>query len=150
MHMPDLDTIRSWQGATMVDPDSDKIGTIESIYVDDQTGQPEWALVNTGLFGTKSSFVPLAQASSSGDQVQVPYQKQLVKDAPRIDPDQHLSEAEEQQLWAHYGLDYGSGYAAVRDGDGIYDDVQNNAVDRDTSGPTTDEAMTRSEEELRV
>jgi uncharacterized protein (TIGR02271 family) len=151
MHMPDIDTVRSWQGATMVDRDGDKIGTIESIYVDDQTGQPEWALVNTGLFGTKSSFVPLAQAAATGDQVQVPYQKQLVKDAPRIDPDQHLSESEEQQLWRHYGLDYGttSGYED-RDGDGVDDDVQDTAVGRDVSGPTTDDAMTRSEEELRV
>src|SRR5215213_8507912 len=152
MHMPDLDTVRSWQGATMVDTDGDKIGTIESIYLDDQTGEPEWALVNTGLFGTKSSFVPLAQAASSGDQVQVPYDKQLVKDAPRVDTDQHLSEAEEQELWTHYGLDYGSGYSdtADRDGDGIYDQVQDTAVGRDTSGPTTDQAMTRSEEELQV
>jgi stress response protein YsnF len=153
MHMPDIDTVRSWQGATMVDADGDKIGTIESIYLDDETGEPEWALVNTGLFGTKSSFVPLAQASSSGDQVQVPYDKQLVKDAPRVDPDQHLSETEEQQLWRHYGLDYDSGYTtdtADRDRDGVYDRVQDSAVGRDTSGPTTDDAMTRSEEELRV
>jgi uncharacterized protein (TIGR02271 family) len=153
MHMPDIDTVRSWQGATMVDADGAKIGTVESIYVDDQTGEPEWALVNTGLFGTKSSFVPLAQAASSGDQVQVPYDKQLVKDAPRVDTDQHLSEAEEQQLWRHYGLDYDSGYTtdtADRDRDGVYDDVQDGAVGRDTSGPTTDDAMTRSEEELRV
>jgi uncharacterized protein (TIGR02271 family) len=148
--MPDVDTVRGWQGATMVDRDGGKIGTIESIYVDDQTGEPEWALVNTGLFGTKSSFVPLAQASRSGDQVQVPYEKQLVKDAPRVDPDQHLSEAEEQQLWRHYGLDYDSGYTTDRDDDGVYDRVQATAVGRDTSGPTTDQAMTRSEEELRV
>jgi uncharacterized protein (TIGR02271 family) len=150
MHMPDIDTVRSWQGATMVDRDGDKVGTVESIYVDDQTGEPEWALVNTGLFGTKSSFVPLAQASGSGDQVQVPYHKQLVKDAPRVDTDQHLSEAEEQELWRHYGLDYDSEYTTDRDGDGVYDHVQDTAVGRDTSGPTTDDAMTRSEEELRV
>jgi uncharacterized protein (TIGR02271 family) len=153
MHMPDIDTVRSWQGATMVDADGDKIGTIDAIYLDDETGEPEWALVNTGLFGTKSSFVPLAQAASSGDQVQVPYEKQLVKDAPRVDTDQHLSEAEEQELWRHYGLDYDSGYTtdtADRDRDGVYDDVQDSAVGRDTSGPTTDDAMTRSEEELQV
>ena len=149
--MPDIDTVQSWQGRTMADADGDKIGNIESIYVDDQTGEPEWALVNTGLFGAKSTFVPLAQAAPTGDQVQVPYQKQLVKDAPRIDPDQHLSESEEQQLWRHYGLDYAttSGYED-RDGDGVYDDVQDTAVGHDTSGPTTDDAMTRSEEELRV
>jgi uncharacterized protein (TIGR02271 family) len=155
--MPDIDTVRSWQGRTMVDGDGDRIGTIDSIYVDDQTGEPEWALVNTGLFGAKSTFVPLAQANPSGDQVQVPYDKQLVKDAPKMDPDQHLSEAEEQQLWRHYGLDYGSGYAAARTtGDAGYVDTERTTYDgrdtvgRDVSGPTTDDAMTRSEEELQV
>jgi uncharacterized protein (TIGR02271 family) len=142
MHMPDIDTVRSWQGAAMVDPGGDKIGTVESIYVDDQTGEPEWALVNTGLFGTKSSFVPLAQAFQSDNDVIVPYDKQLVRDAPRVDPDQHLSEGEERQLWRHYGLDYDRTTRRRPSG--------RDAVGRDTSGPTTDDAMTRSEEELRV
>jgi Domain of unknown function (DUF2382)/PRC-barrel domain len=121
--MPDLETVGTWQGRTMLDRDSGRIGTIDAIYLDDRTGQPEWALVNTGLFGTKSSFVPLAQAFQSDHDVLVPYDKQLVRDAPRVDVDQHLSEAEEQELWHHYGLDY----------------------------DTTDRsAMTRSEEELRL
>jgi uncharacterized protein (TIGR02271 family) len=144
--MPDVDTVRSWQGATMVDRDGDKVGTIESIYVDDQTGEPEWALVNTGLFGTRSTFVPISQASASGDQVQVPFEKQLIKDAPQIDTDQHLSEAEEQELWRHYGLDYGTGYDTA----GTVTDEDRDTVGRDVSGPTTDDAMTRSEEELQV
>jgi sporulation protein YlmC with PRC-barrel domain len=104
--MPDIDTVRSWQGRTMLDRDGERIGTIDAIYLDDQTGQPEWALVNTGLFGTKSTFVPLAQAIQTDNDILVPYEKRLVKDAPRADADQHLSEAEEQQLWRHYGLEY--------------------------------------------
>jgi uncharacterized protein (TIGR02271 family) len=140
--MPDIDTVRTWQGRTMVDRDGDRIGTIDAIYLDDQTGQPEWALVNTGLFGTKTSFVPLAQATEAGDDVRVPYDKQLVKDAPRIDPDGHLSEAEERQLWRHYGLDYDRTTRRRATG--------RDTVGRNTSGPTTDDAMTRSEEELRV
>jgi uncharacterized protein (TIGR02271 family) len=134
--MPDLDTVRTWEGRTLVDRDGSRIGSIDAIYLDDQTGQPEWALVNTGLFGTKSSFVPLAQATPTGDDVRVPYDKQLVKDAPRVDPDGHLSEDEERQLWRHYGLDY--------------DRTSRTRVGRDTSSRSTDEAMTRSEEELRV
>jgi hypothetical protein len=132
--MPDIDTVRSWQGRTMVDRDGDRIGSIEDIYADDQSGEPEWALVKTGLFGTKSSFVPIVQASQRDGDVQVPYGKQLVKDAPRIEADQHLSEAEEQQLWRHYGLDYGAGRAGTAP----------------QPQPGIDEAMTRSEEELRV
>jgi hypothetical protein len=98
--MVDVDTVRSWQGRTMVDRDGDRIGEIDAIYVDDQTGEPEWALVNTGFFGTRSTFVPIAQATTRGDQVQVPYEKQRIKDAPNMDPDGHLSEQEEQELLA--------------------------------------------------
>src|SRR5829696_981535 len=61
--MPDIETIRTWEGRTMLDRDSGRIGTIDAIYLDDQTGQPEWALVNTGLFGTKASFVPSPRPS---------------------------------------------------------------------------------------
>jgi uncharacterized protein (TIGR02271 family) len=146
--MPDVDTVRNWQGSTMVDRDGDRIGNIDAIYVDDQTGEPEWALVNTGIFGTRSTFVPIAQASAHRDQVQVPYEKQLIKDAPNMDPDGHLSEQEEQELWRHYGLEYGSGYEAAGTTSGYAG--TDDTVGRDTSGPTTDDAMTRSEEELRV
>jgi uncharacterized protein (TIGR02271 family) len=134
--MPDVDTVRGWQNATMVDRDGDRIGSIDAIYVDDRTGEPSWALVNTGLFGTRSTFVPIAQATARGDQVQVPYEKQLVKDAPNMDPDGHLSEQEERELWRHYGLDDGT--TAGRD------------EGRDVAGTGSDDAMTRSEEELQV
>jgi uncharacterized protein (TIGR02271 family) len=142
--MPNIDTVRTWEGRTLLDRDGSRIGTIDAIYLDDQTGEPEWALVNTGLFGTRSSFVPLAQATEAGGDVRVPYDKQLVKDAPRIDTDQHLSEAEERQLWRHYGFDYDRDATTRRRA------TDRGAVGRNVSGPTTDDAMTRSEEELRV
>jgi uncharacterized protein (TIGR02271 family) len=145
--MPDLETVGTWQGRTLLDRDSSRIGTIDAIYLDDQTGQPEWALVNTGLFGTKSSFVPIAQAFQSDNDVLVPHDKQLVKDAPRIDSDQHLSEADERQLWQHYGLDYDTTDRSVATSK---DAASRARVGRDTSEPPTDDAMTRSEDELRV
>ena len=145
MPAPSIDTVQSWQGRTMVDPAGDKLGTIDAIYVDDETGQPEWALVYTGLFTAKATFVPLAQAQDVGDSVQVPYDKQQVTDAPSPQADGSLSQDEEAELYHHYGLDYSehrsdSGLPAGTD----------DTVGRDVSGPTTDEAMTRSEEELRV
>jgi len=144
--MPDIETIRTWEGRTLVDRYGSRIGTIDAIYLDDRTGKPEWALVNTGLFGTKASFVPLAHATQSDNDVLVPYDKQLVKDARRIDPDGHLSEDEERQLWSHYGLDYDTTDRTV----GGRDAIGRDRVRRDTTGSTTDDAMTRSEEELRV
>jgi uncharacterized protein (TIGR02271 family) len=144
--MVDIDTVRGWRDKTMVDRDGDRIGTIDDIYADDRTGQPEWALVNTGLFGTKSTFVPIVQASQRDGDVQVPYPKQLVKDAPGIEADKHLSQAEEQQLWRHYGLDYQAGDQPAGRTAGTGTEVGGD--DREATG--RDEAMTRSEEELQV
>ena len=90
----------------MVDPAGDKLGTIDAIYLDDETGQPEWATVTSGLFTATSSFVPLAQAQAMGDSVQVPYDKDQVKDAPNMQADGQLSQDDEAELYHHYGLQY--------------------------------------------
>ena len=148
--------VTEWRGQELLDNDGEKIGKIEEIYLDTDTDQPEWALVKTGLFGGKGTFVPLAQANPTGDGVQVPFEKDHVKDAPNIDPDGELSRSEERTLYEHYGLGYddtssGSGTGTrTGNGDGDYDRDAEGTVGHDTSGPTTDDAMTRSEEELKV
>jgi uncharacterized protein (TIGR02271 family) len=145
----------------MVDPAGDKLGTIAAIYLDDDTGQPEWATVTAGLFGSKQTFVPLTEAQAMGDSVQVPYDQDQVKNAPGMQADGQLSQDDEAELYRHYGLDYtesrsDSGLPAGTAGQDVdprgrdRDGVQDTAVGRDISGPTTDDAMTRSEEELRV
>jgi uncharacterized protein (TIGR02271 family) len=138
-----------WQGRTMLDRNGDKIGKVESLYVDELTDRPEWALVNTGLFGTKSSFVPIAGASPRGEDVVVQVEAQQVKDAPKMDTDQELSEQQEAELFRHYGIDY-TDEGSVTATENPEPSAGRAAVGRDTSGPTTDEAMTRSEEELKV
>jgi uncharacterized protein (TIGR02271 family) len=138
-----------WQGRTVIDRNGDKIGKIDALYVDQQIDKPEWALVNTGLFGTRSSFVPIAGASPRGEDVMVQVEVQQVKDAPKMDTDEELSEQQEAELFRHYGIDYteDGSVTAIENGQATSD---RGAVGQDTSGPTTDEAMTRSEEELKV
>jgi sporulation protein YlmC with PRC-barrel domain len=89
------------RGQDLHDANGDKLGKIEEIYVDTDSGEPEWALVNTGLFGTKSSFVPLQEADEDGETLRVPYDKTQVKEAPRLDPDGELSQDDESTLYAH-------------------------------------------------
>ena len=137
--------ICEWRGRTVVDQEGAKVGRLDEVYLDQQTGRPEWMLIHTGLLGTKSSFAPLAGARVDGEDVRIAYSKQEVKDAPSVEADGELSEEEEAQLYAHYGLDYsesGSDSGRVRG--------ERAPVGRGVSGPTTDDAMTRSEEELRV
>jgi uncharacterized protein (TIGR02271 family) len=161
---PQTDEATAWRGRTAVDRDGDKLGTIDEIYLDADTGKPEWLAVKTGLFGTKLTFIPLAEASSDGDNVRVPYEKSQVKDAPNAEADGALSQEEEANLYRHYGLSYGEqrsdsglpegGTGRVdTDRTGDYDESRTTGrgvVGNDVSGPETDEAMTRSEEELRV
>jgi uncharacterized protein (TIGR02271 family) len=104
-----------------------------------QTGRPEWALVNTGLLGVKSNFVPLSGAQPAGEDVRVAFVKDLVTDAPKIGPDGELSQSEEAELYGHYGLDYSD----PSSGSGLQEG------DRANSAGGGD-AMTRSEEELRI
>jgi uncharacterized protein (TIGR02271 family) len=150
MSAPSIETVQSWQGRTMVDPAGDKLGTIDAIYLDDETGQPEWATVTSGLFTAKTAFVPLAQAQDTGDSVQVPYDKQQVKNAPTMRADGQLSQDEEAKLYRHYGLDYSEHRSDSGRPAGTAEDTRDDTVGRDVSGPTTDHAMTRSEEELQV
>ena len=90
--MTEVTEAYEWSGRDVVASDGDKIGTLEEIYLDTDSGEPEWATVKTGLFGTKQSFVPLAEATPSAGNVVVPYDKDQVKDAPSVDPDGELSQ----------------------------------------------------------
>jgi uncharacterized protein (TIGR02271 family) len=138
-----------FRGRTLVDHEGQKIGKVDDLYYDQQGGQPEWALVNTGLFGTKKAFVPIRGASPTGEDVQVPISKDQVKSAPHVDDDDALSEEEERGLFEHYGVPYtteGSTTATGTPADG----PERGGPGGDVSGPNTDEAMTRSEEELHV
>jgi uncharacterized protein (TIGR02271 family) len=150
--------VLSWRGQDLVDNDGDKIGTIEEIYLDAETNEPEWAVVKTGLFGSKQSFVPIADAGPAGDGIRIPFDKATVKAAPKVDPDGRLSQQEERELYAHYDREYsefsGPGGSGVldreRDVDTGVDARERRGPRGDVSGPNTDEAMTLSEEELRV
>jgi uncharacterized protein (TIGR02271 family) len=122
--------LAEWRGRDAVDRDGGKLGSIDEIYMDAESGRPEWLAVKLGLFGSQLSFVPIAGAREVESGVQLPYEKEQIQDAPKAEADGELSPEEEAGLYRHYGLDYPEG--------------------QDTSGPTTDDAMTRSEEELNV
>jgi uncharacterized protein (TIGR02271 family) len=140
------DTISRVIGQDVYDESGDKIGSASEVYLDDETGQPEWVTVRTGMFGTKESFVPIRNADLTDDGVRVPVSKTQVKDAPKIDTDGHLSPEEEQELYRYYGMGAGTQTAGYE----TTGTETRGTVGHDTSGPTTDDAMTLSEERLNV
>jgi uncharacterized protein (TIGR02271 family) len=137
-------------GTTAVDQAGEKIGKVGQVYLDDQTGEPTWVTLSTGLFGTKESFAPLQGAQHDGDQLVLAVTKDQVKGAPNIADDGHIDENQQAEISRYYagllGTAGSSGYASETTGDADYA----RTVGHDTSGPTTDNAMTRSEEQLHV
>jgi uncharacterized protein (TIGR02271 family) len=163
-----VDQIEALSGGAVTDSDGDKVGKVGQVYLDDRTGEPDWVTVHTGLFGRSESFVPLRGASVADDALRVAYTKAQIKDAPRVDTDGHLSEDEERRLFVHYGLadddtdtdtdatsgrtGVGTGRRADADAGDAGDagdaaDDRADAAARDDAG---DDAMTLSEERLRV
>ena len=103
--------------STAYGSDGDKIGKVEQVFLDDNSGEPTFLTVNTGLFGAKENFVPVKGARQDGDRVVLPYTKDVIKDAPKVDADQHLSPAEEEELYRYYELNYEDGRTAGTDRD---------------------------------
>jgi len=138
--------------ASLLGADGRKIGRIADIYIDADTRTPEWAVVHTGLFGGRESLVPLAEATLQDSDVVVPYLKDQIKGAPTVDADGELSQEEERQLYAHYGLSYSesasdSGLPTA----GTAAPATAAAPVAPVATPSTgDDYMTRSEERLQV
>jgi uncharacterized protein (TIGR02271 family) len=137
------DRIEELHGLDVYDREGDKIGSVDELFVDQQTGQPEWIGLGTGFFGTKRVLVPFQGADVRDDGLFVPYDRDRVKDTPEIDSDR-ISQETEQRLYAHYGL----GYSERRSDTGLPEGASGSD---DLAETMKDQAaMTRSEEELRV
>jgi hypothetical protein len=93
-----------WVGLEVFDSHGDRIGKLSELYLG-ESDQPDLAIVKTGLFGLRASFVPLAGASLEGDAVIVPFAKTLVRDAPALPKGEHeITPADEAAVYRHYGL----------------------------------------------
>jgi len=131
-------------GADLYGASDEKVGRIGQVYLDDETGVTEWATVNTGFFGTSESFVPLQGAQRVSSGVAVPYTKDEIKDAPNVDPNGgHVDEAQEAELYRHYGL----AYPGPRSESGPPYGAPTHEERRSAEG---DEGLVRSEEQLHV
>ncbi|WP_109508479.1 PRC-barrel domain-containing protein [Nocardioides speluncae] len=103
-------------GQTAYGPDGDKLGKIGQVWVDDQSARAEFVTVQTGWFGTHETFVPVRDATSTGDAVQMPFTKEQVKHAPPCESDGgHISAEDGRAIYDYYGVPYAG--AATGPGD---------------------------------
>jgi stress response protein YsnF len=152
-------------GSTAYDAEGGKLGTVEHFFVDDRTGTPSWVAVTTGMFGTRTSLVPVQSASLTEGRLVLPVTKDAIRSAPEVGDGGHLSPADEARLRTHYGLEVaGTGEPAwTADGTGLTPagaaaaDEQPGgrhaapaAAQAPSAASAADGGMVRSEEQLRV
>jgi uncharacterized membrane protein YqjE len=119
MIMPEPPNAMDWDGRTLLDRSGDKIGTIEEIFLVEETGRPEWALVKLGLLGNRARLVPLVGADPIAAGIRTAYEKSVVNDAPPIDGDREPTEQQVTALYRHYGIDASSSGAAPDSANGL-------------------------------
>lgn len=140
------DEVQHVIGTDAYTSDGERIGKVGQIFLDDQTGEPVFATVNTGMFGTNENFVPMTNASVDDGRLVVGFDSDRVKGAPNVSPDDgHLSPEDEQALYDYYGVPYASEHD-----DTDSDDNLDSAAGTGERLEGDDAAMTRSEEKLRV
>ena len=150
------DMVNRLYDCQVVDPRGEKIGAVKRVWLDGQTGDPLWASVHTGLFGLKESFVPLQRAELRDDQLRVPVEKEQVKESPRIEATHdHMTDEEQAALYRHYGFGPQGGRQSQpprRPGSSQQPgEYPGHGRDNQRRSATTGgDAMTRSEEQLKV
>jgi stress response protein YsnF len=156
----DIDTALDWRGRTVVDRNGERIGTLEELYLDERD-EPAWATVRAGFLGRRSSLVPLGDMTLVGEELEVPYDRQRVEEAPDIEPSEQVADEDADRLRRHYGVEEQASErdASERDASAATpmpgtssegDDHDDDRAAPASADAQTDEAMTRSEEELVV
>jgi hypothetical protein len=102
--MDRIEMSSEWRGRELIDADDRPVGSIEEIYLDDETDAPEWALVSLGRFGSRQMFVPIVGMVAAGEQVRVPFTEETLRTSPRVAPAAELPPDAEAELYRHFGM----------------------------------------------
>lgn len=160
--MANKNNVRDLFETTAYDSTGEKLGDVQEVFVDDNSGQPTFVEVKHGLFGLSSSLVPLKGHRLEGKDLHLAFEKDRIKDAPSIDADQGLTPEEQNRIFEHYGVanvqsknEYvaderrternaaaGAGVGAAAN--------ERTDVERNRAANTVDNSIIRSEEQLDV
>ena len=101
-----VEDIKHWKGEKVLDPDGEKLGSLEEVLYDTESDLPAFAAVKSGLVGRKLTFVPLAGASVGRSFVRVTTPKGDFKKAPSYAPEVDLTVSDEDKIYGFYGIEY--------------------------------------------
>lgn len=148
--------------ATAFDVDGEKLGSVEDVYINDATGQPDFVDVNHGLFNARNSIVPLRGHTLENGELRLAFGKDRIKDAPNLDVENHITEEQREEFFRHYGVEAVQDQAQYKEpaprspqptpSAGRHAATGGAAAGAAAGTPATDSAaeMVRSEERLNV
>ncbi len=104
-----------WPGRDVLDSDGERLGGVREIYLDRETGRPEWVLV--AVVGHEDRFVPLANAAVEASTIRVAHSADQIRNAPGIGSEARIDQSEERRLYEHYGLGYSEAGSGLPEGE---------------------------------
>ncbi len=100
---PGLERLCGWVGHRLEDVGGAPVGRVEAVYVGEPGEQPGWVLARMGRFG-HHTLIPPRDAVEGVGRVWVPYDRDRIRRAPRLEPGVALTASRERDLIAHYGI----------------------------------------------
>jgi hypothetical protein len=100
----DLNDALAWTGFRVDDVYGARIGTVQDIYVDQETDAPCWILAKLGRFSDAYALLPIRDAVVGAGHIWIPFEKDLVRRAPQVAPGMPITQELERSLCMHYGV----------------------------------------------
>jgi sporulation protein YlmC with PRC-barrel domain len=95
-----------YEGYKVYDNRGDKIGKVDDLFVDESDNE-EYIGVKLGLFGTKSTLIPMeiVRVNEAEKAIEVSDSKDHVQDAPTFGDDDEVTAEYEDRIRSHFGLE---------------------------------------------
>jgi len=108
---PGLEDVKAWEGYQLDEISGQGVAKVEGLFVDSETGEPAWVLAKLGRFG-KTVPVSVRECAAAAGKVWVPHEREVIRNAPAVDPSMPLNREQELQVLEYYGIPGSVGRAA--------------------------------------
>lgn len=107
---PALEEVEGWRDFGLDDIDGTGIGKVTGCFVDKENGHPVWLFAKLGRFSGEIA-VPLHDCAAVAGKVWVPYHRDIIREAPIVDPARPLNREQELLICEYFGLGESHGRA---------------------------------------
>ncbi len=108
---PGVEDVKAWEGYQLDEISGQGVAKVEGLFVDKETGEPAWVLAKLGRFG-KTVPVSVRECAAAAGRVWVPHEREVIRNAPAVDPAMPLNREQELQVLEYYGIPETVGRAA--------------------------------------